>query len=341
MIVAVTLKELRTVLQPLFIALFLFYLAAPAVNFLVRRRVPDGAAYLIVLGGFAALAVAGLAGLADRVDDFARRLPEMQDRLQSLAVSTAGGVTTDMPFFRRHTRSLAAHVDVLKAASGAAGDFLAGLMTFFGGAVLVTFYIAFLIHESRTLPGRLVAIYGAEQAERIAAVGERIHKSIARYIYVKLLASLLTAATSLVVMLAFGLDFAVLWAVILLAFNFIPYVGSIVAFTFPVGMGILQFAEAWKVALMTAAFIAIDVFVGNYWEPRVGGQKLNVSPILILFSLAFWGFLWGVTGMILSVPITVSIAFILQNIPYTRPVGLLLAYRVDPPPERDKSRPVT
>jgi len=324
---AVILKELKSVLQPLFIAVFLFYVAGPAVDQLVRRRIPYGISYLLVLSIFAALSVAGLSLVADRVDELARRLPEFQTRLQEIAISTAGGVTEDLPFFRRHTRSFAAHLDLVKPLAGATAGFLSRLLEWLSASLLVIFYLAFLIQERRFFPKRLVSVFGPERAGRIRAAGERINSNIARYIYIKLLASALSAGLALGVMLAFGLDFALLWTAIVFVANFIPYVGSIIGFLLPIGMGVMQFTEPWKVLTLSGALIAIDLFVGNYWEPRVCGQKLNLSPVVVLFSLALWGWLWGVTGLILAVPITVSMVFVFENISYTRSLAILLAHR--------------
>lgn len=324
-IVAVILKELRVVLQPLCIAVFLFYLAHPLVKILVRRRVPPALAHLLILGTFGTLLVLFAALLVERVDDLGRQLPEFQERVKRMAAATADEVPNDLPFFRRNMRVVFSRVDIVSPLSGAVSGFMSGVVPFFSATVLVVLYFVFLVHEQKALPARLVSIYGTRRAEEIQAVGERINRSIARYMYIKFLASLFTAVTALAAMLIFGLELAVLWATILFLLNFIPYVGSIVGFLFPLAVAILQFPDVWRVLALAAIFTAIDVFVGNYWEPRVAGQRLNLSPLVVVFALAFWGWLWGAVGMILSVPITVSLRFVLENIPYTRSLATLIS----------------
>jgi len=325
LIAGILLKTLRVVLEPFFIAVFLFYLAGPAVHALVKRRVPTGIAHLIVLA-LSASALILFAGLfIERVDDLGRRLPAFQERLQEVATATASGVSTDLPFFRRHARGIMKRVDILTPATKSVARFTTGLLSFCTGTLLVTFYLIFLIQEQKTLPARLVSIYGKDRADQIREVGDRINRSIARYMYIKFLASVFTAVGALIVMWAFKLELAVLWAFLLFVLNFIPYFGSIIAFLFPLAIGVLQFDEIWKVFLMGGLFLAIDSVVGNYWEPRVAGSRLNVSPLVVLLALAFWGWIWGTVGMILAVPITVSLRYVLENIPYTRSLAVLLA----------------
>jgi predicted PurR-regulated permease PerM len=327
------LKELESVLKPLFIALFLFYVADPAVEFLTRRKIPYSVAFVLVMSGFIALAVIGIIGLSDRVGEFARRLPELQERVKDLAVSKAGTVNTP-PVLRTHIRTLVAdHLDFLKPLTTGAMTVIAHLPIVLWDAFLVSIYMAFLIQERRSLPHRLRSVYGAERAARMEAVSERINQSIARYIYIKMLASLFKGILAFGLMSLLRVDFAVVWAALIFAANFIPYVGSILSFALPTAMAVLQFPELWKVFALAAGFFAIDFVIGNYWEPKVSGQRLNVSPVIVVLSLAFWGWLWGVVGMLLSVPITVSIRFILDNIPYTRPLAAVLSYG-DPAPRR-------
>ena len=330
------LKELESVLKPLFIALFLFYVADPAVEFLNRRRIPYSVSFILVMSGFIALAVIAIIGLSDRVGDFARRLPELQARVKGLAVQKAGAV--DAPLLRTHVRTLVAtHLDFLKPLTTASLSVIAHLPVVLWDTFLVSIYIAFLIQERRSLPKRLLAVYGPERTARLEAMGERINKSISRYIYIKLLASLMKGALALALMAALRLDFSVVWAALIFAANFIPYVGSIISYSFPIGMSFLQFSQAWKILVLGGGLFAIDFLVGNYWEPKVSGQRLNVSPVIVVLALAFWGWLWGAVGMLLSVPITVSVRFILENIPYTRPLAGLLSYG-DPPAPRPPDR---
>ena len=101
------------------------------------------------------------------------------------------------------------------------------------------------------------------------------------------------------------------------------HVGSMVAVALPIGMSFVQFDTALTPIIIAAILIVAQQAVGNLLEPRMIGQRLGVSPLIILLSLAFWGFLWGVPGMILSAPLAVSIKIVLENIEQTRPIARL------------------
>jgi predicted PurR-regulated permease PerM len=90
-----------------------------------------------------------------------------------------------------------------------------------------------------------------------------------------------------------------MWGVLFFLFNFIPYIGSLVAVSLPILLSFLQYAdEPWKPLLITLLLLVIQRVIDNYVEPRLTGQKLGVSPLVVLLSLAFWAWLWGVVGMI-------------------------------------------
>ncbi len=121
----------------------------------------------------------------------------------------------------------------------------------------------------------------------------------------------------------FGIDFAILWAVLVFLLNFIPYLGGLVAMAPPI---LLAFIDSpWRGLAVVVLLIAIQLFTGQFLEPKMAGRRLNLSPLLILLALAFWGYLWGPVGMILAVPLTVVCKIILDNIPETRPIGTLMS----------------
>src|SRR5207244_9688571 len=106
-----------------------------------------------------------------------------------------------------------------------------------------------------------------------------------------------------------------------------PYVGSLVAVALPILLSFLQFDEAWKPIVIAILLIGIQQMIGNWIEPRMAGQRLDVSPFLIVVSLAFWWFVCGIIGAILAVPLLVIVKIILDNIPETKPIATLISNR--------------
>src|SRR5262249_54128513 len=144
-------------------------------------------------------------------------------------------------------------------------------------------------------------------------------------IAVKAWISFVTAILSFAVLAAFRVEFAVVWGILIFLLNFIPYVGVLVAVAPPVLLAFLQFDEVWRGIAVAGLLIGVQVFTGQYMEPRLAGKRLNLSPLLIILSLAFWGYLWGPVGMILAVPLTVVCKIVLENIPETKAVGTLMS----------------
>jgi predicted PurR-regulated permease PerM len=114
--------------------------------------------------------------------------------------------------------------------------------------------------------------------------------------------------------------------VLLFLFHFIPYIGSLVAVSLPIALSFLQYAdEPWKPLLITLLLLLIQWVVDNDIEPRLTGRKLDLSPLIVLLALAFWGWLWGIVGMILGVPLTVIAKIILENIRDTKHLAVLIS----------------
>jgi predicted PurR-regulated permease PerM len=130
-------------------------------------------------------------------------------------------------------------------------------------------------------------------------------------------------------MAAFGLEFAVFWAIIIALLNYIPYIGSFIGVAFPIAMAILQFDGAENVLALLVALVTAQVVMGNVIEPQVMGNSLNLSPYVILVSLTAWSALWGVSGAIVSVPITAVMVIVLSEFSSTRPIAVLLSKNGD------------
>jgi predicted PurR-regulated permease PerM len=122
-----------------------------------------------------------------------------------------------------------------------------------------------------------------------------------------------------------GLEFAALWAVLIAFLNFVPYVGSVLGVALPVLMAVVQFQEPGLVLTLFLALAAAQFAIGNFLDPYVMGNSLNLSPFAILVSLAAWSELWGIAGAFLAVPITAILAIVFSEFPATRPLAVLLS----------------
>jgi predicted PurR-regulated permease PerM len=196
----------------------------------------------------------------------------------------------------------------------------------FGDAFMVLLYLIFLLLEEPILSKKVKAMYPDQKRyNRVNGLIKKIDKSVSNYIAVKTLVSLITGMLSYFVLLIIGVDAPLFWSFLIFVLNFIPSIGSLIATLFPTIFAMLQFGEITPAILVLAIVGAIQLIMGNLVEPRIMGTSLNISPLVVFLTLALWGVMWGVTGMLLSVPITVIIIIIMSEFPDTRPIAILLS----------------
>ena len=123
----------------------------------------------------------------------------------------------------------------------------------------------------------------------------------------------------------FGVKFSFLWAVLTFLCNFIPYVGSVVAYSLPVAFAFLQFDIGYRPVTVAVLVLLCHVLTAAVVEPTVIGRAVGLSPLVILAALSMWGLVWGLPGMFLAVPLTVMLKLVFENLDATRPLARLLS----------------
>ncbi|MSQ95773.1 MAG: AI-2E family transporter [Gemmataceae bacterium] len=321
------LEKFERILQPLFIAVFLGFLTNPIHRWLVRRGLPSFFAYgvivtLVLLGVslFGTLVYTNFAEVADQ-----SKLLQYEKRLEDRVRDVAQRLPFKTPELKeRFLRDINISPEDLAAAAGAAFGRFRDSTTL---AVLTILYIFFLIAEKVSFPARINLAFGEQHGTRIMSVVESINLAISQYIAVKTLVSALAGILSYAVLAAFEVELAATWGILIFLLNFIPYLGSLVACALPIVLSFLQFDEMWKPIVIVVALIGIQQVIATWVEPQMAGQRLDVSPLLIVLSLAFWGFVWGIPGAILAVPLLVIVKIVLDNIPETKPIATLISNR--------------
>lgn len=316
------LEKFRDILQPFAIALFLSFMMHPIHRWLVRRRIPSMLAYVVIV----ALVMLGLLAVGtmmyDNVASIAGKLTEYEDRLDKTVKRAMERLPFDMSKIKP-VRELISSEDLMIAARTALG----GFRDFTTWAFATFLFVLFLIAEKVSFPHRLELALGEKHGRQILSVVGSINEAIGQYIAVKTLVSALAGILSYAVLALFEVEFAATWGILIFLFNYIPYLGSLIAVSLPIVLSFLQFDEPWKSVVIAALLIGIQQGIGAYIEPKMAGQRLDVSPLLILLALAFWGVVWGVIGMILAVPLLVIVRIVLDNIPETRPIATLMSNR--------------
>ena len=206
------------------------------------------------------------------------------------------------------------------------GALLASLASIVVTFIVVLLYATFLLVERRAVETKLANLSDdPRRVARIRDVLQTINRRIGSYLALKTVLSVLLGAVSWVIMLFFGLEFAALWAVLIAFLNFVPYIGSFLGVMLPALMTIVQFEDPGVIFSLLLALTLAQFVIGNFLDPYVMGNSLNLSPFAILISLAVWSELWGIPGAFLAVPITAIMTIVFSEFPGTRPIAVLLS----------------
>ncbi len=309
----------RPFLIPIVIAILITILIGAGADRLNRLGLPEPlatlSALLILLFGITAVFNV-LAGQADAVTlawpRYIERLNAMADQLLRWAGPQAAS----------RVNEALANLDLMRQIPGllgSAGGFLVN-------TVLVTIYVGFLLFERGRLPAKIELFFdNTEHAGEMQRAVTDIGESIRRYVWIKTLMSLLTGAVSYGVLKTIGVDFAETWALIIFLLNYIPSVGSIIGVVFPALLALIQFDTLWPFFIVAVLLAGTHLVIGNIMEPSLMGRTLNLSPFVVIASLAFWAMIWGIVGAFLSVPLTTAMIIVCSHIPSLRWVAILLS----------------
>ncbi|MBR9975805.1 MAG: AI-2E family transporter [Bacteroidetes bacterium] len=317
---------LKSVLLPFIFAVFLSYIFKPVVIFLKKRRVPMIIALLVVL-----LVISGLffglgAIIYSSFESFVREAPKYQNKL-ALLLREGTLLLDDIAAsvnVKPENVSLSDLVDVSSLTAvltSGAGSFVSGLGNFF----LIMLLMMFILAGSGVFVNKVRHAFPEEHAVRLASVIESIDLRVRQYLIAKTLISLGTGALTTTILLIFGVDFALLWGFLTFLLNFIPNIGSFVAMVFPILISFLQFDTVSTPLVLLVLLALTQALMGNVIEPKLMGVSLDLSPLLVLAALVFWGWLWGLWGMILAVPMMSILKIVFENIDSLRPVAVIMA----------------
>ena len=315
-LVAYLLSVLARLLIPLALALFLAILLQPVLAWFERKNIGFG----ISLSVISITSLSGLALFGMMVFQTGKSLMQEKEKLLSQIniklsdvlerVNNLPGVYVESSDIVDNLRQILS-TDWLVESSGT----FAGMLGDFTGSFLITsiYLIAFL---SGILKYEQYIHYlqdDEDDFQKMLEGFEQVKESIVTYIKVKFFMSLCTGVGYGLICWIFGIDFALFWGFLAFVLNFIPTVGSIIATIPPLLLGLIQLGSPAAIIGLMALLLAVQFTFGNIIEPRLMGSSLSLNTVVVILGLVFWGYLWGVTGMVLSVPMLVLVKVILAQ----------------------------
>lgn len=219
------------------------------------------------------------------------------------------------------------------------GSFVGAIQSLASDALFILIYLGFLLASRRGFHAKARHLFGGrEERKEAGRIFDEIRAGAQGYLWIQTVTGAMIAAGCWILMLAVGLDHALFWAFFIFLTGYIPIVGPAVGTVLPAVFGLVQYDSYWPPLVILAGNQAINFLVGNVIYPRMQARGLNVDPVVVLLSLAFWSALWGLTGAFLSTPLTVVAMVLLAQFNGSRWVAVLLSQNGDPDPQHAGGR---
>ena len=318
------LQMAKVVLVPFLLAAFLALITARPMLWLQSKRVPAFLAALLIVSAIILVFFVLGAILGTSLGDFTAALPAYQERLDVIVqgIFEFLGQTFNSD---EAVRDLSSMIDP-GWAMGFAATILNGLRDVLTNVFLIVFTTIFILLEVSTVQTKVEAAFGRSTQ---SLEGPRVFlANLGRHLGIKTIVSIATGLTAGVLTWVIGLDFPLLWAMLAFLLNYIPTIGSIIAAVPAVLLALVQLGvgEASATAL---GFVGINVLFGNLIEPRLMGYGVGISPMVVFIGLVLWGWIFGPVGMLLSVPLTMTLKLALESDERTRWAAILLGSERD------------
>ncbi len=321
-LVGLILRLAKPVLFPFFLAVFFYFILSPPLELLLRLRIPRPlAVFLIVVTSFFVLYLLGVL-FFNSGKAFAASVPDYAQRISGVINSVGEKLRLSRlnwdPWLWSKTLD-----------SGQVAAFflrsLNQLLSLFSILILVFVFLIFMLAGRGKLKLKVEKSLTPRRAQTVNQIIQRIDREVQKYLGIKTGISVLSGLITTLILLIFGVEFALLFGFLTMILNFIPSLGSIVSMALISTIAAFQFGSVFPALWILIILAGLDVVISSLVEPKLMGQGLGLSPLVVLFSLFFWGWLWGIPGMILAVPFMAVIKIICGNIPALEPMAQFMS----------------
>ncbi|MCB5267915.1 MAG: AI-2E family transporter [Candidatus Cloacimonetes bacterium] len=319
-IVVLIFRTLKSIFIPLVFAVFLSFVFAPLNTFLRKKKVHISVVMALMLIIIITLMILTFMLVTSAANSLVTSFPRYQ---QSLTIQIQDWIL--------RFEQLSAKLDIATAtfpqldinqilAPGAfsisktISSVMSTTVDIGWNFLLIIIFLLFIVAQDGRLSGRLYKVLDEDDRQKSSRTLKNIQSQIQKYLLTKTIISLCTAVVGMILMALYGVDFILVCGILLFTLNFIPNIGSIIASAIPIVICFLQSGFDLRTISFSILIISTQMLFGNVIEPKIQGERLNLSPIMVLISLIFWGWVWGIVGMILAVPITSAINIMLIQI---------------------------
>ncbi len=315
----------KDLILPLVIAILLFYVLLMFTNWvhslkIAGRNMPWPLCIVLSVGSVVGLIVTLFSLAAGSVYTVVQQAPYYQEKLNHELIK----ISHMLESHELDASMLFDYISITPLLSSLG----ATVTSFAQYAALIAIYTMFIGLEYPSFNKKLKALYPEEKKHKNAhKIITDITKDVGTYLQIKTLMSIITGLSSFIILAAAGVSHAPFWGVVIFALNYIPTVGSILAILMILPVIGVQLGVDSISIFVAILLVSVQLTIGNFIEPRLMGKSLNLSPLVILLALAFWGSIWGPIGALLCVPLMVIINITLSKFEQTRPIAIVLSQK--------------
>lgn len=319
-------KMCSSILIPLAIAIFIFILINPFLERMDSFHIPKMISTVVTLVIVAAICIIFVYLLISMVNMLLVKFPEYVNRISIFDAFISSEIRRAFNLDVTEFPSVLSMLNIdwygqVKNLLSTVSSMSASIL---GDVAMILLYLLFLLTERFTLQPKIEAAF--PRGERFSEIFSSIGNQTSRYLSIKVMISAVTGILFYITALFSKMDFPLVWGISAFLLNFIPTIGSIVVTVVATFFALIQFMPNWGyVVLLFFIFLLIEMVLGNIVDPKIQGVQLNLSPLVILVMLTLWGYVWGITGMFLAVPITSIMQVVCLSIPSLKPVAIILS----------------
>jgi len=312
------LKQAAPLIVPFLLAVFIAVICFPLMCRMQQSGLSKGVSLSVVMLLVIFIGVAITVLIGSSLTDFSQTLPEYQQKISAQWSELLTWLGEHGIYVTEQLRDV---IDPA-AAVGLVSAVLKGFGNVLTNSFLIILTVVFILVEAGGLAQKFVTMNGAE-TDKDDSFSNVFVSKLRNYMSMKTIISMLTGVVVGIAMWLIGVDYPVLWGVLAFMFNFVPNIGSIIAAVPAVMLALVQLG-ATTAMLVAGIYLTINVLIGSFIEPKYMGKGLGLSTLVVFFSLVFWGWVLGPVGMLLSVPLTITVKLALDSRPETQRWGHLL-----------------
>ncbi len=308
----------KAIIVPFLLSIFITIITAPIMFWLRKKHVPKFISYLIVLTII--ILIFTILGniITDSFNAFIKDIPLYTEKLKYTAIALLNWVKNlgyDIP-----KEQILEYINpsyIFNFTAKTIGN-IGSILTY---TLLIFIIVTFMLFEYDTFRKKIQLISGNSKKSVVPFI--RITSNIKHYILIKTITSITTGLFVSIMLVSFNIDYPILWGLLAFLLNYIPTIGSIIAALPAILLAAIS-GDLSTFTWVSVSYLIINNGISNFAEPQILGDELGISTLVVFLSLVFWGWIFGPVGMLLSVPITLSIKIALDAKPETKWIGILL-----------------